>query len=49
MDAGYMRVKEVAYKIGMSLDWVRRFFGEIEGVRKIKSSPNASGVPTQYS
>ena len=37
MDAGYMRVKQVACKIGMSSDWVRRFFGEIEGVRKIKS------------
>ena len=37
MDEGYMRVKEVAAKIGMSEDWVRRAFGEIEGVRKLKS------------
>ena len=37
MDAAYMRVKQVACKIGMSSDWVRRFFGETEGVRKIKS------------
>jgi hypothetical protein len=36
---GYMRVKQVAAKIGMSEDWVRRFFGEIDGVRKIKSPP----------
>ena len=37
MNEGYMRVKQVADKIGMSEDWVRRFFGEIEGVRKVKS------------
>jgi hypothetical protein len=37
MDEGYMRVKQVADRIGMSEDWVRRFFGEIEGVRKVKS------------
>ena len=37
MDEGYMRVKQVSAKIGMSEDWVRRFFGEIEGVRKVKS------------
>jgi hypothetical protein len=37
MDEGYMRVNQVAAKIGMSEDWVRRFFGEIEGVRKLKS------------
>lgn len=37
MDERYMRVKEVAAKIGMSEDWVRRAFGEVEGVRKIKS------------
>jgi hypothetical protein len=34
---GYMRVKQVSDRIGMSEDWVRRFFGEIEGVRKVKS------------
>ena len=37
MDEGYMRVKQVSDRIGMSEDWVRRFFGEIEGARKIKS------------
>jgi hypothetical protein len=37
IDERYMRVKEVAAKIGMSEDWVRRAFGEVEGVRKIKS------------
>jgi hypothetical protein len=37
IDEGYMRVKEVAAKIGMSEDWVSRAFGEVEGVRKIKS------------
>ena len=37
MDEEYMRVRQVADKIGMSEDWVRRFFGEIEGVRKVKS------------
>jgi hypothetical protein len=37
MDEGYMRVKQVSDRIGMSEDWVRRFFGEIEGVRKVKS------------
>ena len=37
MDEGYMRVKQVSDRIGMSEDWVRRFFAEIEGVRKVKS------------
>ncbi|HXB69173.1 MAG TPA: hypothetical protein VNY05_13065 [Candidatus Acidoferrales bacterium] len=37
MDEGYMRVKQVSDRIGMSEDWVRRFLGEIEGVRKVKS------------
>jgi hypothetical protein len=37
MDEGYMRVKQVSDRLGMSEDWVRRFFGEIEGVRKVKS------------
>jgi hypothetical protein len=37
MDERYLRVKQVAAKIGMSEDWVRRYFGKIEGVRKIKS------------
>jgi hypothetical protein len=45
MDAGYMQVKQVACKIGMSSDWVRRFFGEIEGVRKIKSPAKRSRRP----
>jgi hypothetical protein len=37
MDERYLRVKEVAAKIGMSEDWVRRSFSAVEGVRKIKS------------
>jgi hypothetical protein len=37
MDEKYLRVKQVAANIGMSEDWVRRYFGQIEGVRKIKS------------
>src|SRR5882672_2825990 len=37
MEEGYLRVKQVAAQIGMSEDWVRRFFGNIEGVRTIKS------------
>ena len=39
MDERYLRVKQVAARIGMSEDWVRRYFGKIEGVRTIKSPP----------
>ena len=39
IQTGYLRVKQVAAQIGMSEDWVRRFFGNIEGVRTIKSPP----------
>ena len=45
MDEEYMRVKQVADKIGMSEDWVRRFFGEIEGVRKVKSPDETLQTP----
>jgi hypothetical protein len=34
---GYLRVKQVAEQIAMSEDWVRRFFGNLAGVRTIKS------------
>jgi hypothetical protein len=37
IEEGYLRVKQVATQIGMSEDWVRRFFGNIEGVRTITS------------
>ncbi len=37
VDEGYVRVQQVAARIGMSEDWVRRFFANAEGVRRIKS------------
>ena len=44
MDQGYMRVKQVADRIGMSEDWVRRFFGEIEGASALtKNDPLVLG------
>src|SRR5260370_41595450 len=38
VDERYLRVKQVAAWIGMSEDWVRRYFGKIDGVRTVKSA-----------
>jgi hypothetical protein len=32
-----MRVPDVAVKMGMSEDWTRRYYGNVEGVKKLKS------------
>lgn len=37
LEEPYLRVKDVSAQIGMSNDWVRRFFRHVEGVKTVKS------------